>query len=549
MTGSPSAGSCAVFEVTDKDVLGRVGKLHTKKGVIETPYLFPVVHPSIQPVQPSEMWEMGFKGVMTNAYLACKAFGSEKETGIHELLGFPGVVAMDSGAYQILTYGEIELTQPEIIRFQERVGSDIAVILDIPTGLTPDREYAERTVTETIRRADEAIRIIERSDILWVGPIQGGIHPGLVARCAEAMARRPFQILALGSPTQIMEQYMYRELLRMILTCKEHIPPCRPLHLFGGGHPSMLALAVSLGCDLFDSASYAIYARKGRYLTVNGTMRLEDLEYLPCSCSVCSRASPKELADSPGRERTRELSIHNLYACLEEMRRIKQSIVEGRLWELVMQRMRSHPRLFESVLELSEHRMLLERHSPFSKRRGIFFFDRLDLNRPEIFRFQNHVTEEYSPPSKAKILLMLPRPPTRPFSLDRKVKSMIAPIERSEVFHTCFYVEPYGVVPMELCEVYPVAQTEVSNCSDPDTARDAAEHVSRYLRSSTYRRVIIQATVDAWSRRVTSKVREACLETGKRLMINHCRKDPWSPESVDRLHSILRRAQGRCGGA
>ncbi|MEM3018277.1 MAG: tRNA guanosine(15) transglycosylase TgtA [Candidatus Bathyarchaeia archaeon] len=535
--------------MTDKDVLGRVGRLHTKKGVIETPCLLPVIHPSSQSVHPSEMWEMGFKGVMTNAYLAYKAFGPETEVSIHELLGFPGVVATDSGAYQILTHGGIELSQPEIIRFQERLGSDIAVILDIPTGLTTNRERAERTVTETIERADEAIRIIERSDVLWVGPIQGGIHLSLVARCAEAMARRPFQILALGSPTQIMEQYMYRELLQMILTCKEHIPPCRPLHLFGGGHPSMLALAVALGCDLFDSASYAIYARKGRYLTVNGTLKLEDLEYLPCSCSVCSRTSPKDLADSPEFERTRELSIHNLYACLEEMRRIRQSIVEGRLWELVMQRARSHPKIFESVLELSEHRRLLERHSPFSKRKGIFYFDRLDLNRPEILRFQDRVVKEYSQPSKAKILLMLPRPRTKPFSLDRKVKSLIAPIERSGAFHVCFYVEPYGVVPMELCEVYPVAQTEVSNCSDADTAGNAAEQISRYIRSSKYQRVIFHAPAEAWSRRITSKVRSACLETGKKLMINRCGTDPWGPEPMDKLHSILRRAQRCCGDA
>ncbi|MEM2942452.1 MAG: tRNA guanosine(15) transglycosylase TgtA, partial [Candidatus Bathyarchaeia archaeon] len=65
--------------MTDKDVLGRVGRLHTKKGVIETPCLLPVIHPSSQSVHPSEMWEMGFKGVMTNAYLAYKAFGPETE--------------------------------------------------------------------------------------------------------------------------------------------------------------------------------------------------------------------------------------------------------------------------------------------------------------------------------------------------------------------------------------------------------------------------------------------------------------------------------------
>lgn len=538
-----------VFEVTEKDMLGRAGRLHTKSGVIETPYLFPVVHPSSQSVASAEMWEMGFKAVMTNAYLTRKAFGPETDKSIHELLDFPGVVATDSGAYQILTYGEIGVTQTEIIEFQERIDSDIAVILDIPTGLTANRRYAESTVTETIKRADQAIDTIQRSDILWVGPIQGGTHLDLVARCAKAMASRPFPILALGSPTQVMEQYMYRELLRMILTCKENLPPCRPLHLFGGGHPSMLALAVSLGCDLFDSASYAIYARKNRYLTTSGTTRLEDLEYLPCSCSICRRTSPKDLADSPADERTRRLSIHNLNACLEEIQKVKQSIAEGRLWELVMQRVRAHPRLFESVHELSDYRILLERYSPISKKKGMFFFDHLDLNRPEIFRFRHHITGEYSPPERAKILLMLPRPLAKPFSSDRSVKKLIEPIVGSELFHLCFYMVPYGVVPAELCDVYPVAQTESSKYSDLATTQDTAEAVAQYLRDCRYEQVVIQASNEPWMRKVISRVKDACLKTRQRLTINYCSTDSWSPEALEGLHSILNRLQRRSGDA
>jgi Queuine/archaeosine tRNA-ribosyltransferase len=33
------------FEVEAKDLLGRVGRLYTKSGVLETPAIFPVVDP------------------------------------------------------------------------------------------------------------------------------------------------------------------------------------------------------------------------------------------------------------------------------------------------------------------------------------------------------------------------------------------------------------------------------------------------------------------------------------------------------------------------
>ncbi len=41
----------------------------------------------------------------------------------------------DSGAYQILVYGEVEVSQEEIVEYQEDIGVDIGTMLDIPTRL------------------------------------------------------------------------------------------------------------------------------------------------------------------------------------------------------------------------------------------------------------------------------------------------------------------------------------------------------------------------------------------------------------------------------
>ena len=63
-----------------------------------------------------------------------------------------------------------------------------------------------------------------------------------------------------------MEDYDFRLLAKMILTAKDIIPN-KPLHLFGAGHPLAISIAVALGCDTFDSASYILYARDNRYIT------------------------------------------------------------------------------------------------------------------------------------------------------------------------------------------------------------------------------------------------------------------------------------------
>jgi len=124
------------FETKEKDMLGRIGKLKTKSGTVETPLLFPVINPSIQLVPPKKLkTDFGFEAVITNAYILKKRFQNKPaEQGLHKFLDFNGAVMTDSGAYQILVYGDIEVNQAEIIAYQEQIGSDITTILDIPTG-------------------------------------------------------------------------------------------------------------------------------------------------------------------------------------------------------------------------------------------------------------------------------------------------------------------------------------------------------------------------------------------------------------------------------
>lgn len=168
-----------------------MGRLRTKSGEVETPAFMPVINPLLQTLAPRRMRkEFGCDVVITNSYIIRKQFGDVPDLNVHELLDFDGVVMTDSGAYQILVYGGVEVTQTEIIEFQKHIGSDIAVILDIPTGWDVPRSDVEYTVEETLRRAEAALPLIEDSDALWVGPVQGGdtltswrVRRSLSARC------------------------------------------------------------------------------------------------------------------------------------------------------------------------------------------------------------------------------------------------------------------------------------------------------------------------------------------------------------------------------
>lgn len=504
------------FEVLGRDLLARIGRFRTKSGVVETPAFLPVINPIKMPVTPKEMWEnYGCRVLMTNAYLVKKHFGEGvRGTGIHRILDYPGVIMTDSGAYQILEYGEVSATNEEIIRYQEDMGSDIAVILDLPTGWDATPDQARCSVEETLRRARELWSIKSRDDILWVGPIQGGRYIELVSLSAREVSSMPFDIHALGSPTPIMEQYLFHTLVDMILTAKMNVPIERPFHLFGAGHPFMFSLIVALGCDLFDSAAYSIFAREDRYLTEYGTIRLENLEYLPCSCPICVKRSPRDFFDMPKAEREVELARHNLYVCFAEIRRIKQAILEGRLWEYIEMRAHSHPALLQALKSLGRYGDYIERATPVVKRRGLFFFgSELDFIRPETIRYRRRLMERYAPPRDARTLLLIPDSEAKENRKRKYLKKIVSLACKRygldpETVHICFYSPPFGVIPIELSETYPLYQYEYAYPPSNEAIKHTADRILEYISTAHYERVVIMAVKDSWS----SKLAETCVK-------------------------------------
>ena len=533
------------FELRDRDLLGRIGRLKTKSGVVETPAFMPVINPLTQVILPKRMKkEFHANIVITNSYIMKKNFSDVPNLDVHRLLDYDGVVMTDSGAYQILVYGGVEFTQPEIIEYQKRIGSDISVILDIPTGWDVSREKVEYTVDETLRRAEDAIPLIRDSDALWVGPVQGGRHLDLVAKSAKSIGEMPFHIHALGSPTEVMERYMFPVLVDMIMAAKKNLPPDRPLHLFGAGHPMMFSLAAALGSDLFDSASYALYAKNGRYLTPHGTLRLEDVNYLPCACPVCRKHTIDELKTTTKGERERLLAEHNLHACMTEIDTIKQAIFEGSLWDLVERRSRGHPAMTSALKRIWEYRGDLEVGSPAFKGHGVFYYDYHSLARPEVTRYERLLQSNYVRPAGADTLILVTPPPHRPFNVSEEYLKLYQHLanelgEGLERFHLCFYAAPNGVIPADLSETYPLSQYEIAEPLDLETLRFTASAVASYVRGSGHRTIYLYRGKGKLDDEVEGTLMEACDE-GKMNLITIWSNDPWERNAFAALTNTLK---------
>ena len=534
------------FEARDKDLLGRIGRLETKSGSVETPVLLPVINPRIQPVKPSDMKELfGCEALITNAYLVREGFGqSATEKEIHRLLDYDGVVMTDSGAYQILLYGDVQVDPNGIVHFQEQINTDIATILDIPTGWRVSKEYANETVKETLRRARRLKRVKKRDDLLWVGPVQGGQYLKLVARSAKKMGELPFDIHALGSPTPVMEQYFFDVLVDMVMTAKMNLPIERPLHLFGAGHPMMFSLAVAMGCDMFDSAAYALFARDDRYMTDSGTLRVNELKYFPCSCPVCAKNTPESLLEKPQLEREWLLAEHNLFVSFAELRRIKEAILEGRLWEHLEMRAHAHPSLLRALKRLGKYEDYLERSSPVTKNSGMFFFDHIGLARPEVVRYRRRMKENYAQPTKAEVLLLLPQTDQKPFHMSHEWRDVLSKVHQSpswkdDVVHVCFYAAPFGVVPFELDEVYPLSQHETAAPLDSEVIKYVADRVAAYIAGATYRKVVLLEDKGVWGKEVVRACKQVCRKKGIAIA-NLAKKGAEDKDLVAKISSSLK---------
>lgn len=479
-----------MFEIKQTDLAARIGKLSTKHGTVETPAFVPVVHPVRQTISTDELKKIGFDIVITNAYIAKKKYG-ENAGSIHKIINFDGVVMTDSGGYQVLEYGDIDANAKEIASFEEKIDSDIAIPLDKPTGCKLDRNTAELYVNQTLQAAEETIKLIDSSKTIWTGPIQGGEHLDLVSSSAKRLDMLGYNMFALGSPTEVMESYEFNLLARMIIAAKSSIPASKPLHLFGAGHPLTIPLAVALGCDTFDSASYMLYARDGRYMLPSGTIKLEDLRYLPCRCDICVKYTVNELIELENETRSVELARHNLHVIKSEVDSVKQAIVDGRLWEYVMQKAMSHPKLIEAGEIFAEASEYLEDGTPVYKEKAVFLITPLDQYRPELTRFRRMVLQNVT--VHKDTLVLLQEPAEHPFYTSNMYNQMMKALCDQNV-QLAYYSPFLGVVPEEISDIFPAAHhVSARRKFDANEFPTFGYALTSYIKKNGFKRVIIVA--------------------------------------------------------
>src|SRR5579884_3710392 len=95
------------FEIThaDSDSRARLGRLATRRGLVETPAFMPVgTQASVKSLSPDEVAATGTRIILANTYHLMLRPGPEllrQAGGLHSFMGWSGPILTDSGGFQV----------------------------------------------------------------------------------------------------------------------------------------------------------------------------------------------------------------------------------------------------------------------------------------------------------------------------------------------------------------------------------------------------------------------------------------------------------------
>lgn len=348
------------FTVAARDGLARTGFLRTGHGEIETPCFMPVgTQAAVKAMSPDELWEMGYRMVLANAYHLAIRPGPELVEamgGVGRFMGFPGAVLTDSGGFQAMSLAKINsideggirfrshldgallmLSPESAVQIQERLGSDIMMALDECTPYPADRGRALKSLELTARWAERGVRARRSETQALFGIAQGSIYPDLRELSARQITSLEFDGYASGGLSVGEPKPAMREMAALTASM---LPAEKPRYLMGVGTPEDLIACIAMGYDMFDCVLPTRNARNGSVFTSRGRISIKRAEHAreqvpldaECGCRPCrlfTRAYLRHLYIAGEILAARALTEHNLHFYGSLMRDARIAIASG----------------------------------------------------------------------------------------------------------------------------------------------------------------------------------------------------------------------------
>jgi queuine tRNA-ribosyltransferase len=349
------------FRVDATDGTARAGVLSTSRGEIRTPAFMPVgTKGTVKSLHPDEVRALGADVVLANTYHLHFRPGErivEELGGVHAFSGWSGPILTDSGGFQVFSLrdtitaldeggvtfrsvydgADARFTPEGVAEIQRRLGSDIAMCLDVCVPAGASASELERAVETTTRWAERQVDEPRAEGQLRFGITQGATDRDLRARSIAEIGALAFDGYALGG---LAVGESKEEMLECVEWAAPELPAEHPRYFMGIGDPEGVLEVVARGVDMFDCVLPTRTARTGSALTWDGRLNLRNAAYRTdprplddeCDCPACerfTRAYIRHLVTQRELLGLRLLSLHNLRFVLDLTARARAAIEQG----------------------------------------------------------------------------------------------------------------------------------------------------------------------------------------------------------------------------
>ena len=348
------------FTVHATDGAARRASLALAHGTVETPIFMPVgTAATVKGLTPDDLRAVEAQIILANTYHLWLRPGRETLDvlgGLHRFMAWDRPILTDSGGFQVFSLesrraldddgvtfqshvdGSTQRFTPEnVVAFQEALGVDIAMALDVCVKLPASTDAVASSVARTTAWAQRCAAARTRAQTLLFGIVQGGLDERLRAKSAAELVALDLPGYAIGG---LSVGETREELYRFTRFTASHLPPDRPRYLMGVGTVADLIAGIDAGVDMFDCVYATRCGRHGRALTSEGERNLLNATFVrderpldpACDCAVCRTYERGYLAhlfrakESLG---PRLLSYHNLRMLLRLMDGARKSIAAG----------------------------------------------------------------------------------------------------------------------------------------------------------------------------------------------------------------------------
>ncbi len=350
------------FELITQDDKARLGKIHTPRGLIDTPAFMPVgTLGTVKGIFVDDILKTNTQIILGNTYHLMLRPGIEllkQFNGLHNFMNWNGPILTDSGGYQIMSLSKLNkidlklgaiftshldgkkiiLSPEKSIQVQKAINSDIIMVLDECPKLTKDKNIlsnAIHTSTEWAKRSKTEFGNNKSKGLFGIA--QGGLFKDLRTESISKLIDIDFDGYAMGGLAVGENQ---SDMFKILNETVDLLPIKKPRYLMGVGTPSDILGAVNEGIDMFDCVMPTRSGRTGLAFTWEGKLNLKNSKFkkdkspLDENCDIrClnkySKSYLNHLIKSDEMLASMLISLNNVNFYQQFMREIRNNIKNG----------------------------------------------------------------------------------------------------------------------------------------------------------------------------------------------------------------------------